>query len=214
MNIATTTYSLCITHFVTPNARIRQEMPETANKKEPNKNSHDMREHLPPVTPVATRGAEQLTGRHSVAETSPRAVEIPRPWHHQSTPTLPFAARGYYSREQTRFRPRPARYRVGLEQTFQIYFLGRLSLLLYFFSRERKPQIKMPKYAQLVIGPAGSGKSTYCSSIFKHCDTVGRTVHVVNLDPAAEHFDYPVAIGACLWFSSPYRSSLATVSSN
>ncbi|XP_043690141.1 GPN-loop GTPase 3-like [Telopea speciosissima] len=49
-------------------------------------------------------------------------------------------------------------------------------------------------YAQLVIGPAGSGKSTYCSSLYQHCGTVGRTIHIVNLDPAAENFDYPVAM--------------------
>lgn len=49
-------------------------------------------------------------------------------------------------------------------------------------------------YAQLVIGPAGSGKSTYCSSLHQHCETVRRTVHIVNLDPAAESFDYPVAM--------------------
>ena len=79
----------------------------------------------------------------------------------------------------------------------------------------------------MVMGPAGSGKSTYCAAIQKHCETHKRyatpppshpglpplhhpphrfltsppspspsllsTVHVVNLDPAAEHFDYPVA---------------------
>ncbi|XP_064620478.1 GPN-loop GTPase 3-like [Lineus longissimus] len=50
----------------------------------------------------------------------------------------------------------------------------------------------MPKYAQLVMGPAGSGKSTYCSSLVRHCEALRRTVHVVNLDPAAEYFDYPV----------------------
>ncbi|XP_065874604.1 uncharacterized protein [Euphorbia lathyris] len=49
-------------------------------------------------------------------------------------------------------------------------------------------------YAQLVIGPAGSGKSTYCSSLYQHCETTRRTVHIVNLDPAAECFDYPVAM--------------------
>ncbi|CAN1236057.1 GPN-loop GTPase 3 [Linum grandiflorum] len=49
-------------------------------------------------------------------------------------------------------------------------------------------------YAQLVIGPAGSGKSTYCSSLHQHCETIGRSIHIVNLDPAAEHFDYPVAV--------------------
>lgn len=50
----------------------------------------------------------------------------------------------------------------------------------------------MTRYAQLVIGPAGSGKSTYCSNIVKHCEDVHRSVQVVNLDPAAEYFDYPV----------------------
>ncbi|XP_071482232.1 GPN-loop GTPase 3-like [Diadema antillarum] len=52
----------------------------------------------------------------------------------------------------------------------------------------------MPRYAQIVMGPAGSGKSTYCSNVQKHCETIGRQAHVVNLDPAAEFFDYqPVA---------------------
>ncbi|KAH7864130.1 hypothetical protein Vadar_026107 [Vaccinium darrowii] len=47
---------------------------------------------------------------------------------------------------------------------------------------------------ELVIGPAGSGKSTYCSSLYEHCETMRRTIHIVNLDPAAENFDYPVAM--------------------
>ncbi|XP_037091627.1 GPN-loop GTPase 3-like [Pollicipes pollicipes] len=46
------------------------------------------------------------------------------------------------------------------------------------------------RYGQLVMGPAGSGKSTYCSAMQKHAQTQKRTVHVVNLDPAAEYFDY------------------------
>ncbi|KAF3449046.1 hypothetical protein FNV43_RR09770 [Rhamnella rubrinervis] len=33
------------------------------------------------------------------------------------------------------------------------------------------------------------------TSLFRHYETVGRTVHIVNLDPAAEKFDYPVAMG-------------------
>ncbi|KAI5642216.1 conserved hypothetical ATP binding protein domain-containing protein [Phthorimaea operculella] len=46
------------------------------------------------------------------------------------------------------------------------------------------------RYAQLVVGPAGSGKSTYCSTMVKHAADAKRIVEVVNLDPAAEHFDY------------------------
>ncbi|TKC50221.1 hypothetical protein EI555_000714, partial [Monodon monoceros] len=50
----------------------------------------------------------------------------------------------------------------------------------------------MPRYAQLVMGPAGSGKSTYCATIVQHCEALNRSVQVVNLDPAAEHFNYSV----------------------
>ena len=44
---------------------------------------------------------------------------------------------------------------------------------------------------QLVLGPAGSGKSTYCQAIQDHCETTGsRRVHVANLDPACDTFGY------------------------
>ena len=45
----------------------------------------------------------------------------------------------------------------------------------------------------LIIGPAGSGKSTFCELMHKHCETQGRRMHVINLDPAAEEFSYPVS---------------------
>lgn len=51
----------------------------------------------------------------------------------------------------------------------------------------------MGKHGQLVMGPAGSGKSTYCQVINEHCEVSKRRVHVINLDPAAEDFPYPVA---------------------
>ena len=38
-------------------------------------------------------------------------------------------------------------------------------------------------------------QSTYCSSLYRHCETTGRSINIVNLDPAAEQFDYPVAMG-------------------
>ncbi|CAH0549312.1 unnamed protein product [Brassicogethes aeneus] len=46
------------------------------------------------------------------------------------------------------------------------------------------------RYAQLVIGPAGSGKSTYCSAMVQHGVDSKRNIEVINLDPAAEYFDY------------------------
>jgi GTPase SAR1 family protein len=45
----------------------------------------------------------------------------------------------------------------------------------------------MPKYGQLVLGPAGSGKSTYCGVVQENFEVKGRKCHVVNLDPAAEN---------------------------
>lgn len=50
----------------------------------------------------------------------------------------------------------------------------------------------MPRYAQLVMGPAGAGKSTYVNTVEQHYATLRRKVHCINLDPAAEHFTYPV----------------------
>jgi GTPase SAR1 family protein len=44
------------------------------------------------------------------------------------------------------------------------------------------------------MGPAGSGKSTYCATIVTHCQNIGRSVHLVNLDPAAERFEYQPTI--------------------
>jgi len=54
--------------------------------------------------------------------------------------------------------------------------------------------LAMGKYGQLVMGPAGCGKSTYCTTIYNHCVNIKRSVHIVNLDPAAEVFNYPVSI--------------------
>jgi len=46
-------------------------------------------------------------------------------------------------------------------------------------------------------GAAGSGKSTYSTTLQQHCETLShvrkRKIHVANLDPAAENFGYDVA---------------------
>lgn len=43
---------------------------------------------------------------------------------------------------------------------------------------------------QIVMGPAGSGKSTYCQAMQEHCAVQGLSLHIGNCDPAAEHFHY------------------------
>jgi hypothetical protein len=67
-------------------------------------------------------------------------------------------------------------------------------LRLFFAHSHTATPVKMGKHAQLVMGPAGSGKSTYVNTIRTHCETAKRAVHCVNLDPAAEVFEYPVTI--------------------
>jgi GTPase SAR1 family protein len=42
----------------------------------------------------------------------------------------------------------------------------------------------------MVVGPAGSGKSTFCHAIQEAAEQQGRTIKVCNLDPAAEVFKY------------------------
>jgi GPN-loop GTPase len=60
--------------------------------------------------------------------------------------------------------------------------------LIYFWSN-----IEM-RYAILVTGPAGSGKSTFCSSLLTHLQASRRTGHLMNLDPAAESFQYEPSV--------------------
>ncbi|OBZ76534.1 GPN-loop GTPase 3 [Grifola frondosa] len=52
------------------------------------------------------------------------------------------------------------------------------------------------RYAVLVTGPAGAGKSTFSSALMTHLRTAKRTGHLVNLDPAANSsaFEYEPAI--------------------
>lgn len=49
-------------------------------------------------------------------------------------------------------------------------------------------------FAQLVIGPPGSGKSTYCDGMHQFMSTIGRPCSVVNLDPANDHTSYTPAL--------------------
>ena len=50
------------------------------------------------------------------------------------------------------------------------------------------------RYAVLVTGPAGAGKSTFSRSIITHLHASKRKAHLINLDPAAEPFEYEPTI--------------------
>ncbi|KAF2226928.1 hypothetical protein BDZ85DRAFT_316374 [Elsinoe ampelina] len=49
-------------------------------------------------------------------------------------------------------------------------------------------------FAQLVIGPPGSGKSTYCDGVQQFFNAIERKCSVVNLDPANDRTSYPCAL--------------------
>ncbi|KAL2003939.1 hypothetical protein VTN02DRAFT_1458 [Thermoascus thermophilus] len=48
----------------------------------------------------------------------------------------------------------------------------------------------MSKFGVLVMGPAGAGKTTFCSALIQHLQNTRRSCFYVNLDPAAETFSY------------------------
>lgn len=43
---------------------------------------------------------------------------------------------------------------------------------------------KMVRFGQVVVGPPGSGKTTYCHGMFQYLKAIGRDAAVINLDPA------------------------------
>lgn len=49
-------------------------------------------------------------------------------------------------------------------------------------------------FAQLAVGTAGAGKSTYCDGMQQFMSAIGRKCSIVNLDPANEHTNYTAAL--------------------
>ena len=49
-------------------------------------------------------------------------------------------------------------------------------------------------FGQLVIGPPGSGKTTYCNGMSQFLTALGRKVAIINLDPANDKLPYDCAL--------------------
>jgi GTPase SAR1 family protein len=49
-------------------------------------------------------------------------------------------------------------------------------------------------FGEIVVGPPGSGKSTYCYGKHQLLTALNRPISVVNLDPANDNIPYPCAI--------------------
>ncbi|KAK1553702.1 hypothetical protein Q3G72_002320 [Acer saccharum] len=54
--------------------------------------------------------------------------------------------------------------------------------------------MESPAFGQMVIGPPGSGKTTYCNGMSQYLSLIGRKVAVINLDPANETLPYECAV--------------------
>jgi nucleoside-triphosphatase THEP1 len=52
----------------------------------------------------------------------------------------------------------------------------------------------MAAFGQLVTGPPGAGKSTYCHGMHQFLTALNRPVHIINLDPAVPNPPYPCAV--------------------
>ena len=59
--------------------------------------------------------------------------------------------------------------------------------------RQLITSLAMP-FGQVVVGPPGSGKTTYCSGLQQFYGLTGRKVAVVNLDPANDGLTYDCAV--------------------
>ncbi|WVZ19785.1 hypothetical protein V8G54_007107 [Vigna mungo] len=49
-------------------------------------------------------------------------------------------------------------------------------------------------FGQVVVGPPGSGKTTYCNGMSQFLSLIGRKVAVINLDPANDSLPYECAV--------------------
>ncbi|KAK3870055.1 hypothetical protein Pcinc_024679 [Petrolisthes cinctipes] len=58
-------------------------------------------------------------------------------------------------------------------------------------------QVRMTQFGQVVMGPPGSGKTSYCCAVASLLKSLGRKVAVINLDPANDTLPYEAAADIC-----------------
>ncbi|CCH60629.1 hypothetical protein TBLA_0D01210 [Henningerozyma blattae CBS 6284] len=49
-------------------------------------------------------------------------------------------------------------------------------------------------FGQVIIGPPGSGKSTYAFGCYQFFNAIGRHTQIINMDPANDRLPYPVSV--------------------
>ncbi|OQR99074.1 GPN-loop GTPase 2 [Achlya hypogyna] len=66
-------------------------------------------------------------------------------------------------------------------------------------------------FGQVVLGPPGSGKTTYCNGMQQFLEAAGRDVAVVNMDPANEQLPYPFHAFYVCFQPSPFELTLTII---
>jgi len=62
-------------------------------------------------------------------------------------------------------------------------------------SLAKRVKVAQAFFGQLVIGPPGSGKTTYCAKVYEfYKDKLNRKCDIINLDPANENMTYKPAV--------------------
>ncbi|KAK4688226.1 GPN-loop GTPase, partial [Tremellales sp. Uapishka_1] len=70
----------------------------------------------------------------------------------------------------------------------------RMSAMSIDEATQARLQSHASAFGQLVTGPPGAGKSTYCHGMHQFLSALGRPVHIINLDPAVPNPPYPCSI--------------------
>lgn len=69
----------------------------------------------------------------------------------------------------------------------------------------------MPIFGQVVVGPPGAGKSTYCLGMHMFCQEIGRKAAIINLDFANDALPYTATLDVRNFLTLQVRAGLLSV---